>query len=141
MIDPLVNSLGEKHIVWARQAMGYRPGVEIGIFKEVPAHDVPVVGKPDERNYVKTKYYDASLVWKEAEWGTIQISNPQGLALLPWDMAVQLMEALWNAGVRPAAAMGSIGQLAATEKHLEDMRVLSDKLVDKLLLAKPAAGE
>lgn len=101
--------------------------------KEVPAHDVPVEGKPDERNYVKTKYYDATLVWKEVEFGSVAINNPSGFAVFPYEMAQQLMEQLWNAGVRPAAAMGSIGQLAATEKHLEDLRTMNVKLLDKVL--------
>lgn len=37
--------------------------------------------------------------------------------------ARQLMDSLWAAGVRPTN-VGSSGQLAATEKHLEDMRTL-----------------
>jgi hypothetical protein len=37
--------------------------------------------------------------------------------------AAQLMDALWRAGVRPSD-VGSPGQLAATQKHLEDMRTL-----------------
>jgi hypothetical protein len=132
MIQYLVNSLGEKHGVWVRQSI-YRQGIEVGMAKEVPAHDVPVEGKPDERNYVKTKYYDAKLEWKEVEWGTVEINNPTGLAILPYELAQQLMEQLWNAGVRPAAAMGSVGQLQATEKHLEDLRTMNTKLLDKVL--------
>lgn len=39
--------------------------------------------------------------------------------------AVQsLMDDLWRAGVRPSNGEGNVGQLAATEKHLEDMRKL-----------------
>ncbi len=34
-----------------------------------------------------------------------------------------LMDELWRAGLRPLE-VGSVGQLAATEKHLEDMRTL-----------------
>jgi hypothetical protein len=41
------------------------------------------------------------------------------------EAAQQLMEELWHAGVRPAAAAGSIGQLAAVEAHLRDMRHLA----------------
>lgn len=36
--------------------------------------------------------------------------------------AQQLMDELWRCGLRPAEAMGSAGQAAATEKHLQDMR-------------------
>lgn len=36
--------------------------------------------------------------------------------------AQQLMDELWRCGLRPVEAMGSAGQAAATEKHLQDMR-------------------
>lgn len=36
--------------------------------------------------------------------------------------AQELVDALWAAGVRPTAGKGSAGQLAAVERHLEDMR-------------------
>jgi hypothetical protein len=35
-----------------------------------------------------------------------------------------LMDELWRAGFRPREGSGSAGSLAATEKHLEDMRRL-----------------
>lgn len=38
--------------------------------------------------------------------------------------AQQLIDQLWDAGVRPTNGAGSVGQLAATEKHLNDMRAL-----------------
>ncbi len=38
--------------------------------------------------------------------------------------AQQLMDELWRAGIRPTDGAGSVGQLAATERHLEDMRKL-----------------
>lgn len=50
------------------------------------------------------------------------------------DMAQQLMNSLWECGIRPAGSVGSVGQLAATEKHLEDMRALA---FSKLNVAKP----
>lgn len=36
--------------------------------------------------------------------------------------AQELVDALWAAGVRPTEGIGSSGSLAATQKHLEDMR-------------------
>lgn len=36
--------------------------------------------------------------------------------------AQQLMDELWRCGVRPRDGTGSAGSLAATEKHLADMR-------------------
>lgn len=40
------------------------------------------------------------------------------------EAAQKLMEELWSAGIRPAAAAGSMGQLSAVQYHLEDMRSL-----------------
>lgn len=40
------------------------------------------------------------------------------------DAAQQLIDELWRAGLRPTEGSGSAGSLAATERHLEDMRAL-----------------
>jgi hypothetical protein len=40
------------------------------------------------------------------------------------DAAQQLMDELWNCGLRPSEGTGSAGSLRATERHLEDMRRL-----------------
>lgn len=39
--------------------------------------------------------------------------------------AEALMNELWQAGVRPSNGEGSTGQLAATERHLADMRSIA----------------
>jgi hypothetical protein len=36
----------------------------------------------------------------------------------------QLMDELWRAGLRPTEGTGSAGSLAATERHLSDMRTI-----------------
>lgn len=38
--------------------------------------------------------------------------------------AQSLMDELWQCGIRPSEGTGSAGALAATQKHLEDMRKL-----------------
>lgn len=48
---------------------------------------------------------------------------PSTMQLRP-DEAQQFMDELWRVGIRPADGAGSVGQMAATEKHLEDMRRL-----------------
>jgi len=48
------------------------------------------------------------------------------------DQAQVLMDDLWNCGIRPAEGAGSAGSLAATNKHLEDMRTLVFKKRDKM---------
>ena len=37
----------------------------------------------------------------------------------------QLMDELWRVGLRPTEGTGSAGSLAATEKHLNDMRKIA----------------
>jgi hypothetical protein len=34
------------------------------------------------------------------------------------------MDELWHAGIRPTEGAGSAGAMAATQRHLEDMRTL-----------------
>ncbi len=43
--------------------------------------------------------------------------------------AQQLMDELWNVGFRPSEGTGSAGSLAATQRHLGDMRSLVGKLL------------
>lgn len=45
------------------------------------------------------------------------------LSLEP-EAAQTLMDDLWNCGIRPTEGTGSAGALAATQRHLEDMRKL-----------------
>jgi hypothetical protein len=46
----------------------------------------------------------------------------------------RLMDELWSIGLRPLEAAGTAGSLAATTKHLEDMRALA---FSKLEVPKP----
>lgn len=45
--------------------------------------------------------------------------------VLPTDDAQRLMDELWNCGLRPSEGSGSAGSLAATERHLADMRSMA----------------
>lgn len=47
------------------------------------------------------------------------------------DSAQSFMDELWNCGIRPSEGTGSAGSLAATQKHLEDMRSLVFKTPPK----------
>lgn len=47
----------------------------------------------------------------------------ESLSLTP-EEAQQFMDELWRTGIRPTEGAGSVGQLAAIERHLEDMRTL-----------------
>jgi len=44
--------------------------------------------------------------------------------------AQNLMDELWQCGLRPSEGTGSAGSLRATERHLEDMRKLVFKSTD-----------
>jgi len=48
----------------------------------------------------------------------------QPIATLSRNEAQTLMNDLWHCGYRPSNGEGSVGQLRATQRHLEDMRRL-----------------
>ena len=41
------------------------------------------------------------------------------------DIAQQMMDQLWQAGLRPSEGTGSAGSLAATQNHLADMKQIA----------------
>jgi hypothetical protein len=45
--------------------------------------------------------------------------------------AQQLMDELWQCGLRPTEGSGSAGSLAATERHLKDMQLVAMGLLRK----------
>ncbi len=45
--------------------------------------------------------------------------------------AQQLMDELWQCGLRPTEGVGSAGSLAATERHLKDMQAVAMGLLRK----------
>lgn len=49
---------------------------------------------------------------------------PSFVELKPED-AQGLMDELWNCGFRPTEGSGSAGALAATQRHLDDMRTIA----------------
>lgn len=44
---------------------------------------------------------------------------------LTYGEAQRLMDELWNCGLRPSEGTGSAGSLAATERHLADMKQIA----------------
>ena len=66
------------------------------------------------------------MVAKELEFETVE---EDGLHMEPFTVlriqeAQQLMDELWQCGLRPTEGSGSAGSLAATERHLKDMRLI-----------------
>ena len=47
------------------------------------------------------------------------------------DEAQMLIDELWRCGLRPSEGSGSAGSLAATERHLKDMRAIALGLLTK----------
>lgn len=62
---------------------------------------------------------------KNEDLGSVSGRGPD--IVLPVTSAQQLMDELWNVGLRPTDGSGSAGSLAATERHLSDMRALVAK--------------
>ena len=54
----------------------------------------------------------------------VRVARPPCVTL-PIEAAQSLMDELWTAGLRPSEGTGSAGSLAATERHLADMRTLA----------------
>jgi hypothetical protein len=61
---------------------------------------------------------------------------PEMMNLTPEDCQ-SLIDALWDAGIRPTQGYGSTGQLAAVQDHLNDTRQLLTKITDALLTQLP----
>jgi hypothetical protein len=58
--------------------------------------------------------------------------------ILDEQAAQVLANSLWDAGIRPEGARASVGQLAATQAHLEDMRAMA---FQGLKVQKPGGGK
>ena len=49
------------------------------------------------------------------------------------ESAQRLMDELWNVGLRPSEGTGSAGSLAATQRHLNDIRAIVSKTLQVTL--------
>jgi len=82
------------------------------------AVDVLLYEEHDGARYVAR----GSLTLERVEHGDV-VGEPT--FSLPAHSAQEMMDALWDCGLRPSEGSGSAGQLAATQKHLEDMRLIA----------------
>jgi len=62
----------------------------------------------------------ADVVWEEIEEGAM----PPPSLVLENSEVQELMDRLWQAGIRPTEGEGSAGQMTAVQAHLADMRKL-----------------
>lgn len=74
------------------------------------------------------KYFDGEKYCRLDEGGA---SEPA--FILRYEQAKDLMDSLWDAGIRPEQAKGSAGQLEAVKYHLEDMRKAFEIIVNRSL--------
>ena len=77
--------------------------------------------------------FDAKPVeWQERNSEAYGVEPPALFSIQP-EEAQALADALWDAGIRPVQGNGSVGQLAATERHLSEMSRITEKLLVKVL--------
>lgn len=62
--------------------------------------------------------------------------DPSEVLELSYQTCQELMDSLWDCGLRPSEGSGSAGSLMATENHLKDLQEFSKRL---LSLAEHAA--
>lgn len=55
--------------------------------------------------------------------------EPSDVLTVPRETAQELMDSLWQCGLRPSEGSGSAGSLKATQDHLKDMQELSRRLL------------
>ena len=70
------------------------------------------------------------LQWRPVREDERETEAPPALSIR-LDAAQGLIDALWEAGLRPTEGTGSAGSLAATERHLKDMQVIAMGLLKK----------
>lgn len=66
--------------------------------------------------------------WQSVPRGELSPEGPM-LRLQQID-AQRLMDELWHCGLRPSEGSGTAGSLAATERHLKDMRQIAFTVLD-----------
>jgi len=59
----------------------------------------------------------------------MQVVDPSESIDLPYTTAQELMDSLWDCGLRPSEGSGSAGSLKATESHLKDLQEFSRRLL------------
>ena len=75
-----------------------------------------------------TRAYVSDLVMKTDPDGVIE----RPTFSIGWTEAQELMDSLWNCGLRPTEGTGSAGSLKATENHLKDMRTIAFDLLERV---------
>lgn len=82
-----------------------------------------------ERRGEKTAYSKSVVMFVPEVDGT----SIEPTFYLESDEVQELMDNLWHLGFRPSEGTGSAGALAATQKHLEDMRKIAFDLIGEII--------
>ena len=69
------------------------------------------------------------LVIKEYDDAVIEAHDD---IVLPTQTAQELIDGLWDCGLRPSEGSGSAGALKATQEHLKDLQTLSWRLLSMI---------
>jgi hypothetical protein len=93
---------------FVRNEIQYLTSIQIALFNESQSGKVSVA---------------EPITFRELENNELSYSQKPLINLSEAD-AQQLMDGLYDAGIRPTAGAGSIGQLSAVQYHLQDMRSL-----------------
>lgn len=85
---------------------------------------------------IELRFIVRDLERRQQSFGRIELvefgiaADVSPLTTLSETMAQELMDSLWRCGIRPTEGKGSAGQLAATERHLADLRAIVGKKLD-----------
>jgi len=82
------------------------------------------VARIDDTNGTRTLALANPMTFTVLDKNEMFCEPPSPTMHLRPDEAQHFMDELWRVGIRPTEGAGSVGQMAATEKHLEDMRQL-----------------
>ena len=88
------------------------------------------------------KMFELVPTWKEVPEGQM-IDYSNDIVLRP-EQAQELMDSLWQCGLRPVQGSGSAGSLAATEAHLATVKEYLDRamtLIEKPLIFARSIGK
>jgi len=67
----------------------------------------------------------SEIIFKEMD----EFTYSESPFFLNFTQAQELMDSLWDCGLRPSEGSGSAGALLATQNHLKDMQGLTDRLL------------
>src|SRR3954468_8115919 len=88
----------------ARRTEFFRDGVSIHIFRRADARHFEAVTK------LEVETFDEGMI------------GPQSPLEISHDQAQQLIDALWDCGLRPSEGAGSAGAMKAAQDHLKDLQ-------------------